>query len=168
MKRLNLLPYPRSLSCQPGSYTLPPRAVLHLDAGLPRDTVLLPTAARLQSAAAGIGVELEVVTGPPAHPRLAMRAIQSTVAPDHAEGYTLIVGAHGITLHYRQEGGLRAGVATLRQLLREYGRRLPQLVIRDWPDFERRGVMLDVSRGRVPSLPTLLDLVGHLADFKVN
>ena len=54
------------------------------------------------------------------------------------------------------------------QLLREYGRRLPCLKIRDWLDFARRGVMLDVSRGRVPKLETLLDLVERLADFKIN
>ncbi len=168
MKHLNLLPYPRSLKRQPGFYTLPPRAVLHLEARLPRDAVLLPIAARLQSATAGIGVRLEVVTGPPEHPRLVMRAIQSPAAPDHAEGYTLHIGAQGITIHYRQEGGLRAAVATLRQLVREHGRRLPRLVIRDYPDFARRGVMLDVSRGRVPNLHTLLGLVEHLADFKIN
>jgi hypothetical protein len=139
-----------------------------LEAGLPRDEVLLPIAARLQSAAEGIGVRLEVVTGPPEHPRLAMRAIQSTAAPDHAEGYGLIIDAQGVTIHYRQEGGLRAAVATLRQLMREHGRRLPRLVIRDYPDFTRRGVMLDVSRGRVPNLQTLLGLVEHLADFKIN
>jgi hypothetical protein len=63
---------------------------------------------------------------------------------------------------------LRAAAATLRQLLRQYGRRLPCLEIRDWPDFARRGVMLDISRGRVPKLETLLELVGHLADFKIN
>jgi len=165
---LNLLPCPRSIKRQPGFYTLPPRAVLHLDAGLPRDTVLLPLSARLQSAAAASGVALEVVTGPPEHPRLAIRAIQSTAAPDHAEGYALMIGAGGVTIHYRQEGGLRAAVATLRQLLRGHGRRLPRLVIRDYPDFARRGVMLDVSRGRVPNLPTLLGLAGHLADFKIN
>jgi hexosaminidase len=142
--------------------------VLHLDAGLPRETVLLPVAERLQSAAEAINVGLELVTGPPEHPRLAIRAIQSTVAPDHAEGYALMIGAQGVTIHYRQEGGLRAAVATLRQLLGEHGRRLPRLVIRDYPDFARRGVMLDVARGRVPNLQTLLDLVEHLADFKVN
>jgi hypothetical protein len=139
-----------------------------LEAGLPRDQVLLPIAARLQSAAEGIGVRLEVVTGPPEHPRLAMRAIQSTAAPDHAEGYALIISAQGVTIHYRRQGGLRAAVATLRQLMREHGRRLPRLVIRDYPDFTRRGVMLDVSRGRVPNLQTLLGLVEHLADFKIN
>ena len=60
------------------------------------------------------------------------------------------------------------GGATLRQLLRQFGRRLPCLHIRDWPDFPRRGVMLDISRGRVPKLETLLDLAEHLADFKIN
>ena len=142
--------------------------MLHLDEGLPQDTVLLPTAGRLQSTAKAIGVELEVVTGPCQHPSLAIRAIQSTAAPAQAEGYALIIGARGVVIHYRQEGGLRAAVATLRQLLREYGRRLPRLVIRDYPDFARRGVMLDVSRGRVPKLQTLLELVEHLADFKIN
>ena len=63
---------------------------------------------------------------------------------------------------------MRAATATLRQLLRQYGRRLPCLKIRDWPDFPRRGVMLDISRGRVPKLETLLELVEHLADFKIN
>ena len=168
MKRPNLLPYPRSLKRQPGFYALPQQAVLHLEAGLPRAAVLLPIAARLQSAAESVGVRLEVVTGPPEHPRLAIRAMQNTAAPDHAEGYALIIDAQGVTINYRQEGGLRAAVATLRQLMREHGRRLPRLVIRDYPDFARRGVMLDVSRGRVPNLQTLLDLVDHLADFKIN
>ena len=59
-------------------------------------------------------------------------------------------------------------MATLRQLLREYGRRLPCLAIRDYPDFAKRGLMLDVSRGRVPRLETLLDLTSQLADFKIN
>src|SRR5205823_11294164 len=108
-----------------------------------------------------------VVTGPPEHPRLAIRALQSTAAPAHAEGYTLLIGPRGVTIHYRDEGGLRTAVATLRQLLRECGRRLPRLTIRDYPDFGRRGVMLDISRGRVPNLGTLLELVEHLADSKI-
>ena len=163
-----MLPYPRSLERLAGVYVLPRQAVLHLPGELPRNLVLLSIAARLQSAAEGIGVRLEVVTGPPEHPRLAMRAMQSTAAPDHAEGYALIIGAQVVTIHYRQEGGLRAAVATLLQLVREHGRQLPRLVIRDYPDFTRRGVMLDVSRRRVPNLQTLLDLVEHLADFKIN
>ncbi|PYJ03046.1 MAG: hypothetical protein DME25_13740, partial [Verrucomicrobia bacterium] len=86
--KLNLLPFPRSLEREPGFYALPKRAVLHLDACLPRDAVFLPVAQRLGAAAEGIGVTLEVVTGAPEHPRLAIRAFQSTAAPAHAEGYT--------------------------------------------------------------------------------
>jgi len=129
---------------------------------------MLPIAERLQGEAVRAGAALELITGPPEHPRLAIRAIQSTRAPDHAEGYALDVTSRGIRVHYRRLPGLRAGVATLRQLIREYGRRIPCLEIRDYPDFTRRGVMLDVSRGRVPKLSTLLNLVEHLASFKIN
>lgn len=89
-------------------------------------------------------------------------------APNHPEGYTLAIDRKGIRIEVQAAGGLRAAVATLRQLLREYGRRLPCLQIRDWPDISRRGVMLDISRGRVPKLQTLLDLADKLADFKIN
>lgn len=97
-----------------------------------------------------------------------VRVVRSHDAPDHAEGYALTIDRGGITIQFREPAGLRASAATLRQLLREYGRRLPCLKIRDWPDFARRGVMLDISRGRVPRLETLLDLAEKLADFKIN
>ncbi|MCW5553159.1 MAG: family 20 glycosylhydrolase [Verrucomicrobiae bacterium] len=168
MKALNLLPAPRSLRLTGGSFTLPARGVLHLDAALPRDTVLLPLAGRLQSAAQGAGVALELVTGPAKHPRLAVRAVLNRSISAHAERYALTISRRGVLIQCHTVGGLRAGVATLRQMLRECGCRLPCLVIRDHPDFPRRGVMLDVSRGRVPKLETLLDLVEQLADFKIN
>lgn len=98
----------------------------------------------------------------------ALRIVQSDSAPNHPEGYTLTITPRGIEITYREATGLRAAMATYRQLKREYGRRLPCVSIRDWPDFERRGVMLDVSRGRVPNLETLLDLAERLADFKIN
>src|ERR1039457_6686194 len=89
-------------------------------------------------------------------------------APNHREGYALSIGRHGVKIEFREPPGLRAAMATMRQLLRQHGRRLPCLKIRDWPDFARRGVMLDISRGRVPKLETLLDLAEKLSDFKIN
>jgi hypothetical protein len=105
---------------------------------------------------------------PKYQPLSAVTFTRSAKAPDHSEGYALTIDRKGVRVAYRETGGLRAAGATLRQLLREYGRRLPCLKIRDWPDFARRGVMLDISRGRVPKLETLLDLVERLADFKIN
>jgi len=101
-------------------------------------------------------------------PLTAIKVIRSHSAPKHMEGYALAISKRGIEISFRETGGLRAASATLRQLLREYGRRLPCLHIRDWPDFARRGVMLDISRGRVPKLETLLDLAEKLSDLKIN
>jgi hexosaminidase len=105
---------------------------------------------------------------PKEQPLSAVAFVRSAKAPNHPEGYSLTIDQRGVRIEYRETGGLRAAGATLRQLVREYGRRLPRLKIRDWPDFARRGVMLDISRGRVPKLETLLDLVERLAEFKIN
>jgi hexosaminidase len=168
LKPLSLLPYPQSVERTGGVFQLPHRCALHLDAALDRDRVMLPVAERLQLSAAEAGTDLELITGEPKHPRLAIRAFPSTAAPAEIDGYLLRIHAKGVELHYRDEGGLHAGIATLRQLLREHGRRLPRLVIGDFAHFGKRGVMLDISRGRVPNLNTLLELVEHLADFKIN
>ncbi len=93
---------------------------------------------------------------------------QAHLAPKKSEGYALIIDQNGIKISHHDGGGLRAAFATLRQLQRIYGKHLPYLKIRDWPDFSRRGVMLDVSRGRVPKLETLLNLAEKLADLKIN
>jgi hypothetical protein len=97
-----------------------------------------------------------------------VKAQRSDSAPNHPEGYKVVIGKEGIEILFREPAGLRAARATLRQIFREYGNRLPCVEIRDWPDFRRRGFMLDISRGRVPNLNTLLDLVERLADFKIN
>jgi hexosaminidase len=94
--------------------------------------------------------------------------VTSDSAPPHPEGYTLTIDCKGVRIEFREIGGMRAAMATFRQLSRQYGRNLPCLKIHDWPDFARRGVMLDISRGRVPKLETLLKLAGRLADFKLN
>jgi hexosaminidase len=165
---LKLLPYPRSLKRQSGTLELPVRAFLQLDPALSRDTVLLPVAERLQSAAAAAGVTLELTLVSVKSSPAVVQAFQSAGAPKYSGGHTLDIDARGVRIGYHDEEGLRAAVATLRQLLREYGRHLPRLTIRDYPDFPKRGLMLDVSRGRVPRLETLFELTSHLADFKIN
>jgi hypothetical protein len=105
---------------------------------------------------------------PKGKPLNSIKFVRTRAAPEHPEGYALTISKNGIEIRFRETGGLRAAAATLRQLLREYGRTLPCLKIRDWPDFTRRGVMLDVSRGRVPNLENLLDLAEKLSDLKIN
>ena len=105
----------------------------------------------------------------PARPSAsAIKILRTNAAPAQPEGYALTIDRNGVKLEFREPAGLRAAAATLAQLVRQFGRRLPGLKIRDWPDFARRGVMLDISRGRVPKLETLLDLAEKLARFKIN
>jgi hypothetical protein len=84
------------------------------------------------------------------------------------EGYALSIGQQRLLVLATAERGLFYGVQTLRQLLRTQGRLLPALSIRDWPVLPNRGVMLDVSRGKVPTLETLFRLVENLAAYKYN
>jgi hypothetical protein len=182
---LNLLPAPRLPQRRAGSFVLPKQATLELDASLkPEDARAI--AKRLQDWSAGLrpGTSaIHIETSRSGDRRSAdIRAVRSPgfrrspalASPDRlkpglqTEFYALTIDRRGVLIEFHELPGLRAGVATLRQLLREHGRRLPCLRIRDWPDFPRRGVMLDISRGRVPKLQTLLDLADKLADFKIN
>lgn len=84
------------------------------------------------------------------------------------QAYRLTIGEQGIRVRAAAAAGAFHGVMTLTQLLRQYGALLPQLDIEDAPDFPRRGVMLDISRDKVPTMKTLFELVDMFAGLKVN
>jgi hypothetical protein len=85
-----------------------------------------------------------------------------------AQGYELSIEAEGIGLTGADEAGLFYGRATLAQLAALHGGTVPTGVIRDHPDLAVRGVMLDVSRDKVPTMAALYELVDRLASWKVN
>ena len=155
-----LLPCPRSLKILRGTFTLP-KEVAGWILGSARASRAVFGAPAEHTNAAPIRVT-KIATDE------ASVATREAACAPQAEFYALTISKDGVAILYREPPGLRAAAATLRQLLRQYGRRLPCLKIRDWPDFPRRGVMLDISRGRVPKLRTLLDLAENLADFKIN
>ena len=65
----------------------------------------------------------------------------------HPSGaYTLDVTPDGVTVAGADFEGVRNGVQTLRQLIRQCGAALPCLHIEDRPTFETRGYYLDVTR----------------------
>lgn len=85
------------------------------------------------------------------------------------QGYRLTIAADGVRVDAADDAGAFYARATLDQLaaVSEPGR-LPEGEIVDWPDLAVRGVMLDVSRDKVPTMATVKDLVARLASFKVN
>ncbi len=88
-----------------------------------------------------------------------------------AQHYVLAITPGQITLTGGDEAALFYAAQTLSQIF-EYALAeqvpLPCLVIEDWPDFERRGYMLDISRDKVPTMPTLFRLIDQLAKWKIN
>jgi hexosaminidase len=85
-----------------------------------------------------------------------------------AQGYSLHIGADSVELVGADEAGLFYGTATLAQLARLHGGRLPEGTVRDHPDIPVRGVMVDISRDKVPTMDSLKALVDRLASLKVN
>lgn len=87
----------------------------------------------------------------------------------HPSGaYTLDVTPDGVTVAGADFEGVRNGVQTLRQLIRQCGAALPCLHIEDRPAFETRGYYLDVTRGRVPTLDWLKHWADKLCLYKYN
>ena len=101
------------------------------------------------------------------------------------QGYRLRVSSEEIRLEATDSQGLGYGRATLRQLRRESGgtaaqagaaqagaeqagATLPECEITDWPDFLVRGVMIDISRDKVPTMATLEAMIERLASWKIN
>ena len=94
------------------------------------------------------------------------------------EHYHLVIATTGVDIYAGDDAGAYYAVQTLRELIRTQGngdRRdacptttLRACRIEDRPDFARRGVYHDCSRGKVPTLQTLMDLVERLAAWKIN
>jgi hypothetical protein len=84
------------------------------------------------------------------------------------QGYELRIGDDGVELSGGDEAGLFYGEATLAQLARIHDGALPLGTVSDYPDLPVRGVMLDISRDKVPTSDSLRALIDRLAALKVN
>ena len=84
------------------------------------------------------------------------------------EAYRLVIASGEIEIYARTDAGAYYALQTLRDMVAIYGTVLPACRIEDRPDFRRRGVYHDCSRGKVPKLKTLKDLVKWLAHWKIN
>lgn len=95
-------------------------------------------------------------------------AIEQSTSSDGAEWYALRLKKGRVEIRASSLAGVRHACATLRQLARLPFDRLPALRIEDWPDFPVRGVMLDISRDKMPRLATLKSLIELFAHWKFN
>jgi hypothetical protein len=95
-------------------------------------------------------------------------SVSTSASKFPAQGYRLRILNSKIEINAADEAGARYAMTTLAQLMRTSARRIRAVEITDWPDFPVRGVMLDISRDKVPTMSTLFWLVDKLADWKFN
>lgn len=84
------------------------------------------------------------------------------------EGYKIHITQETIEIMASTHIGQYYGVAALIDLINSKGLRLSEGAIIDEPYYKHRGVMLDITRGRVPKLSYLKEIIDFLSHNKMN
>lgn len=82
------------------------------------------------------------------------------------EGYNINVTQDKIYIDASTDSGIYYAIKTLKQIKNK--NTIECVIIEDSPDLEIRGVMIDISRSKVPTLKTLKEMVDFFSDLKYN
>lgn len=85
-----------------------------------------------------------------------------------AQGYTLDIRQGTVNIGFSSPEGMWYAIVSLKVLEHNYKGEIPCVNIEDSPDLPVRGVMLDISRDKVPEPATLLHIAQLLSDLKYN
>ncbi|HEX2393887.1 MAG TPA: glycoside hydrolase family 20 zincin-like fold domain-containing protein, partial [Bacteroidales bacterium] len=84
------------------------------------------------------------------------------------EGYRMEILPGRISIEFTDIRGLHYAFVSLKILNHNHNGLLPCAVIEDYPDLPIRGLMLDISRDKVPTFETLRKIAELAADLKYN
>lgn len=85
------------------------------------------------------------------------------------ECYTISITSKEIKVRYGDLEAAYRAYTTLKQIIAQSENgEIPCLEIEDYPSIKNRGYMLDISRGRIPTLKHLKNIVDMLSDLKYN
>ena len=159
-----LVPRPRRVARGMGTFSLKKSGGVAVVSGSRK--AIAPTVRVLQEI---LGVEWKIEQTPALDPSTVCPVIyQLTPQVDGPQSYRLRVTSTGIRAEAQDRAGLFYAAVTLKHMLRLSEKPLPVCEINDAPDFPVRGVMLDISRDKVPLMKTLYWLVDMLASLKIN
>lgn len=85
-----------------------------------------------------------------------------------AQSYQMNINEDGVTIAGADVAGILYSAVTLSQIMMQEGAALPCLTIDDEPALLNRGFYHDVTRGRIPTLDTMKQLVDTLVEYKMN
>ncbi len=164
---LPLIPTPKSVRVTGGAVALRDEAL----------AIYMIGCDRIDVSGAAEAVDLDVVDVEGAAD-VVVRVTEAGVDPQSIRGqsYRLEIARPGqgrrwiARIESPSVSGSRYGLATLRQVMRcaRLGWTIHEMVIEDEPSFAVRGVLLDVSRDRVPTMEMLREIMQQLAALKIN
>jgi hexosaminidase len=150
---LNLLPVPKEVHFLGGTTHLPARLTFSVPAELKsvaeHDLGAIPGTISNWQSSGGL-----------------LTCLKDTSLKEQA--YELKISPSSIGIRYSSSSGLHYALVSLKVLAVNYRNAIPCLEMKDAPDMKVRGLMLDISRNKIPSVETLLSLVNMLADLKYN
>ena len=105
-------------------------------------------------------------------PTLLKIAQRKEILPDTLgkEGFILLIESDSIFLTASTSAGLLYGVYAFRQILQQAQQDtyIPSLKIIDYPAFEHRGVMDDISRGPLSNISFIKKQIRRLSELRIN
>ena len=159
-----VIPLPREMTPLGGQYAPAQSVIVNASSAEERNVASFVVAFLAQQ---GVTSNVQAGDFDQAVIRLSTDAHDVSLGP---EGYRLLVGSAGISIHANSGAGLFYGVQTLEQLaFRDGSGRLafPGMRIVDWPQYPWRGIHLDVSRHFFP-VPVVKQYIDLAARYKLN
>jgi hypothetical protein len=166
---MDLIPMPREITEQDGSFLIDYNTAIVLDESL--DDNDFATAKLLQQEikkVIAITLSIKKIQQGAQTANENCICFQYDNTDKRKEAYQLTVRPNKITISACSNRGLLYGAATLIQLCGTSRSKIGCVDIADEPSYSNRGYMLDVSRGRVPTMDSLKALVDRLSLYKIN
>jgi len=150
---LNLIPVPKKVKFTGGSYILPWKIIFSVADSL-KDVAgkylkIIPSEEQIYTSGGGNMVFIHNESLP-------------------VQGYILKIIPGRVTIEYSKRQGLWYALVSLKVMNLNYSGTIPCVTIEDSPDLEVRGLMLDISRDKVPTRETLIEVAQLLSDLKYN
>ncbi len=170
-KDILLMPAPKQVQFQESSLALKSPCFIYLQPPVDDNVLRIGQHIRQSLKMMGINGLLTAsdITGPQEI------GVKATIDPNtenirNNQGYLLKITPSEIRISARTAQGVSYAAQTLRQICEQSqeGGKLPCIEIADWPDYLDRGVMLDITRDKVPTMQTLYRVIDMLASWKIN
>ena len=110
----------------------------------------------------------EIVFGAntPVDGTVAVNLVEDNAVPN--QGYKIVSDTKGITVYYSSTQGLTYAFITIKNMIQETQGMVLLGELSDYPSFEHRGVLYDISRNKVPTLETLYRIADTMFNLKYN